>query len=77
VQDSCCLELVYNRFRTNEEDVPELRIKLRHDRLPDKAECLGMELHDLVEVREEIGETVVAGIGMILVRNILLLQLLV
>src|SRR4030088_1943283 len=34
-----------------------------------------MELHDLAEMRQKVGQAVVASIGMILVRNILLLQL--
>ena len=34
-----------------------------------------MELHDLAEMRQKVGQAVVASIGMILVWNIFLLQL--
>ena len=34
-----------------------------------------MELHDLAEMRQKVGQAVVASISMILVRNIFLLQL--
>src|SRR6266853_4921211 len=49
---------------------------LRHagDLLIRKTEGSRVELHDLAEMRQKVGQAVVAGIGMILVRNIFLLQ---
>src|SRR5438309_3976315 len=41
-----------------------------------EAELAGMEFNDLVEVREEIRDAVVAGIGMILMLHTFLLQFL-
>src|SRR6266853_2390315 len=40
-----------------------------------KTEGPRVELHDLAEMRQKVGQAVVASIGMILVRNIFLLQL--
>src|SRR5258708_29277073 len=50
---------------------------LRHagDLLFRKTEGSRVELHDLAEMRQKVGQAVVASIGMILVRNIFLLQL--
>jgi hypothetical protein len=45
--------------------------------LREQAERLGMKLHDLGEVGQEIGQAVVTGVGMILVFDAFFLQFLV
>ena len=45
--------------------------------LGQQAERFGMELHDLGEVGQEIGQAVVAGVGVILVFDAFFLQFLV
>ncbi len=42
-----------------------------------QAECLGVELHDLGEMGQEIGKTMIAGIGVVFVLHTFFLQFLV